>query len=975
MTKSREKLVEQAIKMVKENKELEPYLISKLIEKSNPDHFNLLRDNDFFSNDKIPVIGEDGYVQQWNVLNYIISIIGALIDSDKYSDIEYIVNILVRVSEKNNNHMVFEQCMTIFMVLPSKYYKLETLSKFIEKQIDNIDNKEFISYILIDYLVEAESSKGKGEIIIVLKSILDICKDKYLHNRKYILEMILNNINIINEETCLDILRYIMDFLELELYEETSDINILDNSIELRLNKDNINLILNEECINKNISIKRSDAISEIIDTLKNRIIVDNEELDIRAKILYGGLFSKDDYYSIFQSKKYFTNVLEVLSEILKKIIRISKEDLTDIIDEALGNNYDYIKKMGIYMLVYKIENNNTFLDKNIISKYDFDYMVRKYTFDDEIKHIFNKLNDSNTDKEIVDIIDSYISKGAYIKYAEDDSYDYIWKQKRYEALKNIQYFKDKYNDIKLITGIDVELRAPISIECREVSQKSPFKLDEILNMSVDQLVIKMKEFKEYYIDTFEEISYNGFCNVLRESILLDYNKYLYDIDKFSKVRYEFILTIVETLAEIMSKEESPLIIKLIKFIKMSIENHKDDINIDENNSISDRVFKKRVFRILSDLLSNDDILMDKKLFDEVISLIESTPTFIESIDASLMRNNDYYFYFLNSYEGSLMTLILEVALKCSRQNNIQMKYWKDTVIRVLDKCAEAKFIDLYFIVGRYFNQFKYLDKSWTMRQIGKFINEDQWVYFIGGYLYSDQVIRENCILLDKHIEKALTFKFEDKNIRNRLIQHITIAYMNEFNMEKTQYYLNCIIKDFNIYDIKELIRMCYIMDSDKIVKGIKYDDVVDKIVNLWSRIVERGIKLGDLDEQSKKLLSESLQMLKNIGFFNDQIEKNIMFCSRQVSYDDYHMVVTYIYDVILSELNKPNEKIKNIGSFKEFVYNFMYEYTPKYSETKIICIMKFLKEYKYEYYELLLDKYIEKYNKDVYLIKKLKSV
>lgn len=972
MTKSSEESVEKAIRMVKNKKELEPYLISKLIEKSNPEYFALLRDNDFFSNDKIPIVGEDGYTQRWNVLNYVISILDILIEKSMDLEISYIIDMLIRISDINNNYMVFEQCINIFGILPSKYYELNTFSSFLNKQINKIDNKELIAYILIDYLLENDIFKGADERLMILKNILNICKHKEVDNRKYILERILSGIDAISEGLHLDILMLVMQLLELELYEEESNINILDNYIKLKLYKDKICLILNGECMKNNITIERHKAILEIIDVLRYKISVNYEELEIRVKSLYSQMFSKENYYSIFQSKNYFISDSDVLTEILKKITRISKESLTDVIDKALKNNYDHIKKIGIYMLVHEMEKENEFLIKDIISKYDFDYMIRDYSFDDEIKHIFNKLSKFNTDDKTINIIDNYISKGEYIKY---DNYDEIWKQKRYEALKNIDYFKKKYKDIKLITGIDVELKPALSIECRDVLQKSPFKVDEILNMSVDQLVDEMTEFKEYYTDSFEEMSCNSFCNVLRESILLDYNKYLYDIDKFYNVGYEFILTIVETLAEIIMKERTSEIIKLIKFIRVYIENINDDTIINKNKRISSKVFKKRIFRILSDLLANDDILMDNKFYDEVINLIQFVSGAGEEIEISLMKNNDYYSYFLNSYEGSLMILILELALKCTRQGNIQTKHWKEPIISVLNKLSEDKYINLYFIVGRYFNQFRYLDEAWTIGQVEKFINEDQWAYFIGGYLYSNQVIRDNWVLLDQHIEKALKFKFEDKNIRKRLIQHITIAYMNEFNIKKTQHYVECIINDFNTNDIKELIKACSIIDFNKMVKEIKPESVSDKILSLWSRIIERQANESSLDDEIKEVLSQSLQMLKIINEFNEKIKDNIIFCARKVKYNNYYDVVIYIYDIILSKTDKIFEDVNKADLFNKFIYEFMYEFTPRYPEMKVVYIMKFLNEYKHEGYKLVIEKYIEKYKEDVYFIKSLNQV
>ncbi len=117
-----------------------------------------------------------------------------------------------------------------------------------------------------------------------------------------------------------------------------------------------------------------------------------------------------------------------------------------------------------------------------------FDYIFRSYIFDDETKHLFELLNEEINMKYIM-ILDGIINKNEYIFIERDDQYyDLKWRQKRYQALRNVSFFRKKLIETKQITGVDTELYPPIRFTgVHWIEQMSPYSSQEIIKMPINK--------------------------------------------------------------------------------------------------------------------------------------------------------------------------------------------------------------------------------------------------------------------------------------------------------------------------------------------------------------------------------------------------------------------------------------------------------------------------------------------------------
>lgn len=952
----------KAIEKVKDHKTLEVYFFDKIVIGKNTKWLDLLKKYGFFDNSRIPVLSDGNYVEEWNVLNYLISIMDTLIIENNEKQIYYTLEILMHVAEKSLNFRIFTQSISILIKIPVKYYTGKYINTFFDYWIGCAYENEFILFEIESKFLPFIIKYDKNSALIVFKKFINRF-DRYVPQSYHILDRLIQNESLLKklfQDNEMEIIKCICGLLEKVLFKESAKRDINGESIYINtLENNRYRLSLNNKVILEDEFINRSqdtETIEKCILNLNTSLTF--EDIQRTVRLLYGDLFYENAYESIFDEKDFIHELDDYLLVILKKFLNytIETDMLIRITDYLKVSSYDLVIKLLIYCFKTKWIQMEEYFYLLLESNTDlFDYIFRNYIFDDETKNIFEIIN-SKISLKYRKIIMNILDKGEYIKHDwKDDDFELIWMQKRLYSLIKIPYFKKKYQELHKLTGKDVFLAPSMRFSgVHTIEQKSPLTREEIISMTNIELIKIMGNFRELerFSMDFTNISYKGFGEEIKEVVKVNPDRFLNDLLLFNKLQYEFIYYLLEGFSELVGSNIELSYDKLIDFLILYTQSQSfwdNSYRYEQNNEylMDFKGFLKEVFRFLKRYIENDKLNFNETIYKKIVLLLIRSidKCDVVKIEEVLFSNKDFSFYTINSLNGVIIIAILELSLKIKRIGLKNYKLlWNKDIKALIERLFKIKCIDVYIIFGEYIGYFAYIDKQWVEEKIKMIdLNSDMWEFFITGYLESRTVYGEYYILLKEHYLKAMDYQgFFDGNTKKRLGSHLVIGFLNGFEEKIENVLINKLFEIWDIDIIEELIRYCYAVDKKIFVKEVTIKQIKEKTLFLWSKIVDKySIPQETINEADKNLIRSTIHLLNNFDLLNKEIAKNLRFCYTYLSgsFNTY-----YIVDFFESIINKQKSE-KQIKMIIPLMEEFLEVLYPSYPEEKIIELLNFLKE------------------------------
>lgn len=924
----------QLIKMVKEDKNLEPYFFEKLIEKKDPEWFYLLKDNGFMKIDKIQKVKDNEYIEKWYVLEYIKSIMEIVCESNNNEILDDVKSLLNNISNESNNYKVFQQSLDLIYLMPSNTYDKEYLRKI----LNNWNEKSNIDIMLNigDLFQKLVDKNDLDKSIVVLEISLENMLSRK-DNTGYFKFKIDKHINILCKHKCVEMLNILIKVMEKYLIKSNYSRKINDDIIKINRTEKNYEIYINNKKLFETRFYKRDKDINEIKENLKN--IYDEETSERISKLIYGGLFSKENLKSVYENYDlYASNAIEYIIYLTKKVLEESynNEQIEKLIIEMIKNEYDLIIKLGLYGLNCIVHDNNKQFD-NILKEniYEFDYIIRFYIFDEDIKYIFENLKSINDDS--IHIIDVIINRQEYINHGFGDEFNNIWKQKRYKSLSNIKYFEEILLEIKEITKCDIELRPPISIgNFYKIEQKSLISCNDIKNMSNEELVDEMEKFKPIISEKSdkEKISYEGFGAEIKKAIIEEPERFYSNLKLFNNIQNEFMAFIIDAFNELINNKQIDEVTNIIELFYKYI--HRADFWKElESDRCSYEVILKRIFNFLSDYLNDDKIKFDNICYQYIINILYICIDKIEykKYEKEVENNNDYRDYLLNNLIALNNLVLLSLVLRLKRNTcSIKNKEIYNIYQAMKVKCPKS----LYLSMGYYIQQLTFIDKEWVKRIINMDRNEENKDYFMIGYLINYNINKEYFEMMIQDYNEFIEKEYKDKFIKTALINHIVVGYINKFN--QSSQLIDKLISKSNEETIINIINICMKLDERSVVVDTDYDS---KILYIWTEIIEKAKFLNN--KSFIKIIKESTEFITKFNKLNKKIKENIMISFLYMD-DDFYTgnLVTYLNDFI-NKLDKND--INTIDILDEVIKDFVCKVSPIYPEKEIKELIEYILE------------------------------
>jgi len=241
--------------------------------------------------------------------------------------------------------------------------------------------------------------------------------------------------------------------------------------------------------------------------------------------------------------------------------------------------------------------------------------------------------------------------------------------------------------------------------------------------------------------------------------------------------------------------------------------------------------------------------------------------------ESDLMDTGDLITSVINSTLGKILSAIINYSLRCARlEKNIGSEKWKKAIkeyfVRCLDRESKFYTIEFFVNIGLYLVNLYYLDKKWVQENINKLFPKDDeihWKAAFVGYLFGSAQLSKSIYFIQKsnrNYAKALQTEFDDEISRNRLVQHISIGYLQGFEeLDDKQSLINQLIATENPKQLLSLVRFFWML-RDKLP-----DESRIKIKPLWGSLWQILVKHRENPEFQKILssLSEWLVLIENL--------------------------------------------------------------------------------------------------------------
>ncbi len=238
---------------------------------------------------------------------------------------------------------------------------------------------------------------------------------------------------------------------------------------------------------------------------------------------------------------------------------------------------------------------------------------------------------------------------------------------------------------------------------------------------------------------------------------------------------------------------------------------------------------------------------------------------------------------------------------------------WPSNVKKEFDKRLDEKIesmIEFSVTLGEYLPNLLYLDKKWVNDNINNIFpkgNNKHWEAAFIGYLSHSSTLYSSIyfVLRDNgHYNKALETKFKDEHTTERLVQHICVGYIEEWEKlsdKKSLIYLLLNKGDFN--QISQIVRFFW-MHKNKLDEKKKL-----KIKPLWKALFEILFKKEEVKE-AQEIISSLSKWVSIIDNIDKELFEWIKLSAKYVQVD-YN--TTFFIEYLLKHVSKTPELVSEI--------------------------------------------------------------
>ncbi|WP_277057262.1 toll/interleukin-1 receptor domain-containing protein [Trichlorobacter lovleyi] len=662
-------------------------------------------------------------------------------------------------------------------------------------------------------------------------------------------------------------------------------------------------------------------------------------------------------YHSFYEEPAYhLTDPLDVLIDILKKVLIAKASTNIDAAKDVLRKLFRQRHLIFPKLALYVVGSCDGYIDL----LWEFIAVKPKYFgaddifFSDEIKHIFLRLRQLTPAQKT--ILQTIIEKGPKERDRDNPELEIaFWKQQRYGALSAVPEFLEEYNRLKLVTGTDAEMAPAIGpIKSGWVSPgESPLKYEEMLSMPNVDIARHLSEFRQQ--SRWDGPTFEGLAQSLRELAKQHPEKLTADMQPFHGTSYRYIYEMLRGFLECWNSKKSVNWRAVFGFLKQYMEPTdfwSDAYKLEDGSwNAGHGWIVGQTAEIIQSGNKDRSWEFDVSLLPEVQEFLLWILSRTNEPDEEDEAKSDPITYSLNTPSGKLIIALIYLSLRLARLDNENVqspeRRWKPELREAFSQALAKNTIEAYVFLGEYLPNIFYLDNGWTrevIRQFETLNNSQLWSCFMYGYLYSNHVYDELYRLMKANYERAYSFEFAKKEVKNRLIQHLALGYLRGNESLETTCLFGKLIHDGNLDSLKEVVDFFWMQRRVTSNDEPHNQEVIAKVINFWKLLYERYLDraAGEYSREEMSLLSH----ISRLAVFLPQIDdENSKWLLQAIPFAN---VSHYAYSVIeeLDALKDKGDPTVSAGYIGLLYLAMLDSFTPDYDKEHIRSIVAFLYEH-----------------------------
>jgi len=425
---------------------------------------------------------------------------------------------------------------------------------------------------------------------------------------------------------------------------------------------------------------------------------------------------------------------------------------------------------------------------------------------------------------------------------------------------------------------------------------KSPLSQEEILSLSVNELVSFLDEYETE--DAFEGPSIEGLASTLRVSIKDHPLHYIRDLDAFKSTKASYLNAIIEGYGEAWkAKQKLPwkdIWERLLDFILALVQPEEFWILEDEaprgTAQANRNWLVNSIGRLLESGLKDDEWAFDSSLLPNAKKLLLLLLEKQNGSD-SFETDRDAVSIAINSPRGNCLEALINYGLRRCRLSDKEHGnhdlVWQELEPIFANELNTEPVVGYEFstLVANYLRNFMYMSMGWTKRMLPKIFDKTdnlRWSCAMEGLAYVGTLHDDiYCYLRDNgDFIQALDQDSLREYVHERTVQSIGIAYLRDLeSLDEPQSLISQLLSRHNSKELGILIGFFSPFEKE-------IDPVIrEKSMALWPRI----LKVLDIETvEGKKLASRLCRWLGFIEEINNS-NRNLIYESVEFAGADYH--------------------------------------------------------------------------------------
>ncbi len=478
---------------------------------------------------------------------------------------------------------------------------------------------------------------------------------------------------------------------------------------------------------------------------------------------------SKDDNY---MKDRYDRQIIDFIRDMLEQC-EINK--LNEIVHELIHRDHPIFNRIAIQIInKHYAELNEIFwnLDYNPLGKYQLKHECQVLLNSHNLG--FSDEHNSQLIKWIEDDI-YYIPDNPDISQKEKDTFIACSKLRwlfSFDKTENRDIAKlyEKYRNI--CPNNDLESYGE-SEESIFSGDDSPITSDELIEMTTDQIVKYLVEFKEE--DGFRKPSVSGLADTFQEFIQNNAEEVIINLSLFESIPFVYQNAIFTGLNKSFKNSEIIEYNTIQSFISNQI---KSDTFWDNEMSNDERMYRDQIVSSIGNIiikgLQNDAVFNDSNQKSVMVNILI---TLGKKLKPYIREPDEYLDLPLISPQQTIYSAMFFFIIKNKGWNEEIKEFFEDR-INFIDE--ESR--DFFYTIGHFFSNLFYLDKEWVKEHSDKIFNvdTDTWTVMFAGYLSRSKPTQEIFRFIKQHDDyfKAISVLDNETIAKRNLVNHISIGYI-----------------------------------------------------------------------------------------------------------------------------------------------------------------------------------------------------